>query len=188
MEHSTAAAERCRDEAPEQWKPIPGYEGLYEVSDHGSIRTKRRKGSPGGLMRTPINRNGYPEVNLTLLGRQRVFQVHSLIMLTFVGPRPDGLVVRHLNGDSTDCRLSNLAYGTPSKNNYDLVEHGTHHHARKTHCPAGHPYDAENTYVLPSRPRARYCKACNRAQQSARKKAKRVALRAERERMAGKFA
>jgi hypothetical protein len=161
----------------ENWKPIPGYEGFYKVSDLGSIWSKRRQGSAGGILKTPLDKAGYPAVALTVMGRQRTYKVHVLLMLAFCGPRPDGMEIRHLNGDSADGRLVNLAYGTHSENVLDQVAHGTNGQSRKTHCPAGHPYDAENTRVIPSRPRARHCKACQREKQPIRLRAKRAAAR-----------
>lgn len=158
----------------EEWRPIPGYEGLYLVSSCGAVRSLPRYRCRGGLMRTPINKNGYPEVNLTRLGKQRVHQVHALVLLAFRGPRPDGLVIRHLNGDPADSRLENLTYGTAGENMVDCVQHGRHKNRRKTHCPAGHPYDEANTYVLPSRPGARYCKACAREHSRLRARALRA--------------
>lgn len=87
--------------------------------------------------------------------------VHRLVLEAFVGPKPEGAVTRHLNGDPTDNRLANLAYGTPAENGADMRRHGTSFHARKTHCPQGHPYDDENTYHMPGG--GRDCKECVRA-------------------------
>jgi hypothetical protein len=157
----------------EEWRPVVGYEGLYLISSLGKIHSLSGYNRRGGPVKTPINRNGYPEVNLTKAGKQKVFMVHILLAGAFLGPRPEGLLLRHLNGDSTDCRLGNLAYGTNAENTLDAVQHGTHNNSRKTHCPAGHAYDDENTYVLPSRPNARYCKTCSREHKSERAKAKR---------------
>ena len=68
--------------------------------------------------------------------------------------------MRHLDGIPANNRPENLRYGTGSENIYDAVEHGTHYQARKTHCPAGHEYTEENTYVFPNG--ARHCKTCRR--------------------------
>jgi DNA invertase Pin-like site-specific DNA recombinase len=58
--------------------------------------------------------------------------VHQLVLLTFVGPLPEGQEVRHLNGDRSDNRLENLCYGTRKENANDAVEHGTQPHG-ETH-------------------------------------------------------
>jgi hypothetical protein len=70
--------------------------------------------------------DGYPQVNLRGgRGIHKSITVHRLVATAFLGPRPAGLEVRHLNGDPTDCRLANLAYGTPAENGQDRVRHGT---------------------------------------------------------------
>nr|WP_232111245.1 HNH endonuclease signature motif containing protein [Nocardia wallacei] len=87
---------------------------------------------------------------------------HSLVAEAFIGPRPEGLQVCHNDGDPTNNMLANLRYDTPSENQTDIVRHGKHFHANKTHCPSGHAY-AEHAYSIPSRPNARYCRACQRS-------------------------
>ena len=163
----------------ERWRPIPGWEGAYEVSDQGGVRSldrtvvgrdgvaRRRRGQALKLMLTT---KGYPAVHL---GREprKVRTVHSLVIEAFAGPCPEGLEVRHLDGDRLNPTLSNLAYGTKAENVRDSIRHGTHSEARKTHCPSGHEYTAENTYVTPKRPDARYCRACH-AEHSRAHKAK----------------
>lgn len=107
----------------EAWRFIPGWPG-YVVSDQGRVVSLRNKepvvlkGSPG--------KNGYPRVSLRNGGATKYRNVHSLVMEAFVGPRPEGKEVRHLNGVSSDARLENLAYGTPVENMEDRVRHGTH--------------------------------------------------------------
>ncbi|MGV8972266.1 MAG: HNH endonuclease [Rhodoglobus sp.] len=144
--------------------PIPGHEETYWASAEGVISTRRRRGSHGGALKAYLGTNGYLNVDLYLNGSRQIRTVHSLIAETFLGPRPDGHLVRHLNGNALDNRIENLQYGTPSENAYDSVAHGTHWQVVKTQCPQGHPYDDENTRVIPSRPTARYCRACGRRQ------------------------
>jgi hypothetical protein len=71
--------------------------------------------------------------------------VHRLVLAAFVGPCPEGMEVRHLDGNPANTRLANLRYGTHSENELDKVRHGTHHEARKTHCNRGHEYTQDNT-------------------------------------------
>jgi hypothetical protein len=110
----------------------------------------------------------YRRVTLRTPGTAKGWTVHALVLLAHTGPRPEGMVVRHLNGDPADNRLANLAYGTYVENQADAVRHGTSQaliEAAKTACPQGHPYDSENTYVgrqyLTGRPK-RACRACKR--------------------------
>ena len=150
------------DTTPERWLPVVGWEGLYEVSDHGRVRGLRR-----GLILKPSysNSGGYALLILSRDGRQFGRYIHHLVLEAFVGPRPEGAEVRHLDGDPRNSTLANLAYGTSGENKLDQVHHGTHPEASKTHCPQGHPYSPENTYV---RIRAdgginRICKTCKNA-------------------------
>jgi hypothetical protein len=111
-------------------------------------------------------------VTLCSNGRQESWFVHQLVAAAFLGPRPDGLEVRHLDGDPLNNAVSNLAYGTRLENIQDKKRHGTDHNAKKTHCPQGHPYDAENTADYSGR---RACRTCVRAYHRALYRRKRAA-------------
>ena len=160
--------------AVERWLPIPGYEGSYEVSDHGRVRSLERtvfdyRNRPrrlaGGMM---LNSAGdpYPSVTLSNRGSVRNIKVHTLVMLAFVGPRPPGLEVRHLNGVHTDAHLHNLTYGTHVENQQDIRRHGKNGHANKTHCLRGHEFNAQNTYRNAKHPDKRSCRACRIARKT----------------------
>jgi len=69
------------------------------------------------------------------LGRKNFFFVHELVLLTYVGPRPDGMLIRHLDGDPSNNRLDNLKYGSPAENYQDQVEHGTNYLQPGGHHP-----------------------------------------------------
>lgn len=101
----------------ENWKPVPGYEGLYEVSSLGNIRSlnynhagKTKELSPG------INSSGYLRVLLCKDKKKKNFYLQRLIYSTFHGPIPDGMTVDHVNGDKMDNRLSNLQLLTRGDN------------------------------------------------------------------------
>lgn len=150
----------------ETWRPIPDYPN-YEAGDQGHIRSFhpwRGLPVPHILNPSPAS-NGYYMVPIRRAdGRKTQVTVHKLVMAAFVGPRPDGMEVRHLNGSPRDNRLTNLAYGTPSENEFDKVRHGTHHLSIRTHCKNGHEFDESNTKILTrSNGRAsRVCLACAR--------------------------
>ena len=146
----------------EEWRQIADFEGLYDVSNLGRVRSWSRfkKGAP--LSPVP-NRQGYLSVALQHAGQVRYRKIHQLVLEAFVGPRPDGQVVRHLDGNPANNVLSNLAWGTHSENMADAIRHGTHPEARKTHCPAGHEYSPENTIRRPNGKRD--CLACKRSRQ-----------------------
>src|SRR5690606_35488380 len=130
---------------PEQWRPIVGFEGYYEVSDLGRVRRLpriirtsdgKKRPVPGCMLALDVlDSDGYPIVSICGHGARIRRQVHKIVLEAFVGPRPEGMVSRHLNGNPLDNRLSNLAYGTYSENARDSVVHGTHHNAQVTHCP-----------------------------------------------------
>lgn len=160
----------------EIWKPIPGYEGFYEVSDqgrvrsldhdvilhHGGVRTQR------GKILSPHRRwakEPYLKVNLNKFGDKKTADVHVLVCTAFHGERPDGMHVRHLNGDATDNRAVNLAWGTVSENAIDTVRHGANWQTKKTSCPAGHPYDDANTIYYNG---WRYCRECRNRRRRAK--------------------
>lgn len=153
----------------EQWATIPGYEGIYEASTLGRIRSvdrvdvrgRRRKGKvlAGGVTK------GRLAVALCRDGIQRSFQVGVLVLLAFKGPRPDGTECCHWNDDATDNRLENLRWDTRGATDVDRVRNGTHNNARKTHCRRGHAYSPENTYHHPRG--FRVCCTCSRHRASA---------------------
>lgn len=154
----------------EEWRPVVGREGAYEVSSLGRVRSLDRwvERSHGHGMRIKgrvlrkVLSDGYYRVGL---GQQTYGRIHTLVAEAFLGPRPDRADVRHLNGDPLDNRATNLAYGTRTENLLDAVAHGAHYWANKTHCPSGHPYDATNTRLYQGR---RYCRACHAQRASER--------------------
>lgn len=119
----------------EEWRPVVGYEGYYEVSDQGRVRGVERliKSSrgfrtlPSALLQGTRNKQTkYVQVALSREGRRKLVAVHALVAAAFIGPRPKGLEVRHLDGNHSNDRRTNLKYGTPSQNRHDSVRHGTH--------------------------------------------------------------
>lgn len=108
------------------WKPVVGYEGLYDVSDCGDVWSRPRNGKSGRLLKAQTMRGGYLAVGLCAGGRQQTLFVHVLVMGAFVGPCPAGLQTRHLDGDPTNnVWPANLTYGTAVENAADKVVHGT---------------------------------------------------------------
>lgn len=78
------------------------------------------------ILKTSIGSGGYPNVTLCKDGTIRWFNVHSLVMLAFIGPCPKGLEIRHYpDPEKSNCRLDNLSYGTHLENEADKDEHGT---------------------------------------------------------------
>lgn len=105
---------------------IPGYEGRYAITRQGRVFSVPRSGTRGGWLKQSPNSQGYLRVNLTNPnGSQSTKNVHVLVLLTYDGPKPEGMQACHNNGDKTDNRLENLRWDTPSSNNLDKRKHGT---------------------------------------------------------------
>ena len=159
--------------ALEQWKPVYGYEGIYEVSSHGRVRSLDRtvtrsdgqvRHLEGKVLRTPpMQPSGYPFVNLRAQGKHRIRYVHSLVAEAFIGTRPEGMEVCHYDGNKTNNHVDNLRYGTSRDNELDKLRHGTNYNAAKTHCPRGHELFAENIPPRIAKLGRRQCLACDRA-------------------------
>ena len=110
-----------------KYRPIPGWENYGISEDAEIIRLVARKGAQKGLvLKQHIHKTrGYLTVRLYDRDRQRTFDVHRLMALTFLGDVPNGMQVCHKNGIKTDCKLKNLRVDTMSSNQMDRALHGT---------------------------------------------------------------
>lgn len=156
-----------------EWRTIPGWEGLYEVSEDGQVRTiehqvMRSNGAPQRVRQRTLKPflstgRGYATYKLYRDGKGRAYYSHVLVALAFIGPRPSAEVdICHRDDDRTNNHYSNLRYDTKSENMLDRVRNGKHHNSVKTHCPKGHPYSGANLIVRRDG-RARSCRACTYA-------------------------
>lgn len=121
----------------EKWLPVVGWEGLYEVSDQGRVRSlprQTRTGRRGGkLLSLRSVSTGAHVVLLCDSGRKRFVHVYRLVAEAFLGPAPGpDTEVRHLDDNRLDSRLVNLAYGSRSDNMVDAVRNGRHNKAKLT--------------------------------------------------------
>lgn len=152
----------------EIWKEIPGYEGQYEVSDRGRVRSLDRVTShgrkrKGKVLSTVPGSKGYPQLKLSRDGVSNMRSVHALMAETFFGPRPPGMFVSHLNDVKADCRLENLAYQTPEQNTADAARNGKLAWSVNGNCLRGHPFVGENLRPDALRVGKKKCLACKRA-------------------------
>jgi hypothetical protein len=106
------------------WLPVVGYEGLYEVSNDGQVKSIDRivKGRFGSIKRKEhllaqhVNKNKKLQVRISKNGKKKNFEVAVLVAEAFLGPRPKGLCVLHGPlGGLNNC-VNNLSYGTYSQN------------------------------------------------------------------------
>lgn len=133
-------------ESIEEWRPVVGWEGTYEVSDWGRIRSLDRevpcsdgkiRKLAGRVLKLNERHLGYQSVMLSLGNQQVRRQVHRMVLEAFRGSCPEGKECCHNDGNARNNRLSNLRWDTRSANMYDRTAHGTHPNAAKTHCDNG---------------------------------------------------
>lgn len=106
----------------EKWLPVVGYEGLYEVSDHGRVRSAKTKALKAPQLQKPGNRIA---VLLWKDGKQRMMRVPRMVLFAFVGAPPKGTECCHNDGNASNNVLSNLRWDTTQNNQRDRVLHGT---------------------------------------------------------------
>jgi hypothetical protein len=124
----------------EVWKDIPGYEGRYQASSLGRVKSLKRvfqrlDRRTGKLTDVLVSERILKPGKFNLAGHLSVFlrdkehpngigkPVHQLIAKTFFGEPPRGMEVLHINGVPTDNRIENLRYGTHSENGVDRYRH-----------------------------------------------------------------
>ncbi len=95
----------------EIWKEIKGFEGLYEVSNLGRVKSLKRKfTSKEKFLKPYVSTGGYLRVTLSKKGKVKNKKIHQLLAVAFLKHKPCGmkLVVDHINNVKTDNRLDNL--------------------------------------------------------------------------------
>lgn len=105
----------------ETFKPVRGYEGLYEVSDYGCVRSLDYNGTGKRKVMKPKKNKGYRQVELWRDGNSKTFSVHRLVWEAFNGTIPDGMQIDHVNGVRDDNSLANLRVVTPKENVHNPV-------------------------------------------------------------------
>lgn len=153
------------------WRPLPDYQGCYEISNLGQVRSLdrviTRNGHParvrGRVLSPTKGGKGYLQVHLSMDGARRFRSVHRLVLETFVGPCPEGMEACHGPGGQMDNRLVNLRWDTSGSNQLDKQRDGTDHQRNKTCCPLEHLLAAPNLRTDSLVRGHRGCLACHRA-------------------------
>ena len=133
------------DVSAEIWKPIKGFEGYYEISTHGRVRSLNRyvnyrNGNKrlikGDLKKTPTNSHGYCIATLHKDGTQKSYSVHQLMAVTFLNHHPDGcnLVVDHIDNNRTNNDVNNLQVITHRTNTTKDRKNGSSIYAGVNWC------------------------------------------------------
>lgn len=122
----------------EIWKNIPEYEGFYQASNLGRIRSILRPKTLGGILRPILDTGGHLQIGLYKNGKQKRLLIHRLILETFISPCPSGMECRHLDGNPVNNKLNNLKWGTHSENSQDSIKHGTFFHPDNSGSNNGH--------------------------------------------------
>jgi hypothetical protein len=113
------------------WKPVLGFEGFYEVSQEGQIRSiarqhpKIKRWMGGGIVKPILGSRGYFVINLTKTGVRKQLFLHKIVLEAFIGLRPIGYESCHNDGNPLNCRIENLRWDTKSNNHQDKKKHGT---------------------------------------------------------------
>lgn len=147
----TASAALCED--IEEWRSVPEYEGYYEVSNLGFVRSLARvvPSTAHGLRRTihprilrqRLDKDGYPVVTLTKNSVAKLVPIHRLVALAFRGSCPEGCECAHLDGNRQNPRADNLTWATKAENEAHKYLHGTRQ-ARPSPNPSHRPIRREN--------------------------------------------
>ncbi len=113
----------------EIWVPIPKLKNKYEVSQHGRVRNVYTK----HVLKPELNQKGYPRLTFrkSVVGRHNL-KIHHLVAEAFLGPRPEGTEVNHIDLDKTNNRPSNLEYVTGEQNRVHFWQHRKASHKPNT--------------------------------------------------------
>lgn len=100
----------------EEWKSVVGYEGLYEISNLGRIKSLNFDGTKRERIMSPYLVHGYSRIRIFKNSKPRSVGVHRLVAEAFIANPDNKPYVNHINGDKSDNRAANLEWCTQSEN------------------------------------------------------------------------
>lgn len=118
----------------EEWRSVLGYEGYYDISNFGRVRSLDRMCYAGGgrfrcvkpkILKLRDNGRGYLAVNLYDDNGPKRYKIARLVLAAFIGPCPKGMESCHNNGNKRNDKLENLRWDTRQANAQDKIIHGT---------------------------------------------------------------
>lgn len=112
----------------EIWKDISEYEGLYQISNLGNVKSQHsnrmNRQKPGKLLKIALMKNGYMSLELRMGDTNKRHLIHRLIAESFISNPDNKPVVNHINGIKTDNRIENLEWCTQSENIRHAIDTG----------------------------------------------------------------
>lgn len=130
----------------EEWRPVPDYDGLYEVSNFGRVRSMYW--SPPRLLALTTDQSGYLVVQMNRKGRRRPYTVHRLVCRAFHGSGdPLHNEAGHLDGNRRNARADNLKWVSKVENHSHKRLHGTHQAGDKGWAPKAQPPASDRNIV-----------------------------------------
>lgn len=126
----------------EIWKPVVGYEGYYEVSDMGRVRSvdhlsktgikhSETRLVKGRILKPNMKRSGYLTVDLSRGNHVKTISVHKIVATAFLEKRPEDNQINHINCIKSDNRATNLEWCTAEENRKHASEHHRYYSPRK---------------------------------------------------------
>jgi len=109
----------------EVWMPVPNYEQFYQISNHGRFAVLKKDGRQLRKLNTATHYLSVSCKNIDGNGQKSLY-IHTLVAKVFIGDRPDGLVIRHIDGDRYNNKVTNLCYGSPHENTLDSIKNKTY--------------------------------------------------------------
>lgn len=108
----------------EIWKDVNGYEGVYQISNLGNIKSLPRKNAKGKILNPSTNNRGYLRVGLCFKEKVRYESIHRLVAEAFIPNRKNLPEVNHINGNKLDNRVENLEWVTKGQNQIHAYKTG----------------------------------------------------------------
>jgi len=109
----------------EVWMPVPNYEQFYQISNYGKFATIKKDGRQLRKVNTKTHYLSVSCKDIDGTGQKSLY-IHTLVAKVFIGERPDGMVIRHIDGNRYNNKVTNLCYGSHHENTMDSIKNKTY--------------------------------------------------------------